>query len=428
MLHKIDTDRSVLHQLIEITEVTDTIFQLQGFSGGGPGPYPADLTRAEFLAVAAQDPDITRPDTVIRRSSDGMLIAEPYALAYAGPFRRIAGILDTAAARTDDPAFRQYLVSAAACMRSTSPAAYRTMMRDWLAARHHPLQLVLVWDETYSDTRFGVKGSVDAGIFSVDEILTPVVQWPLDTWPMLMDTLHIPGGATSYSGFYTRVYTTAALGGALPAMKLRAWNLPDDPDIRRSMGSHQLILKETTLDTLDNDLMPMIRNQFRLSGSGMSDRKLFLQGLLWTLTAHELGHNAACYDAQSQLLELNDTFEELKANILPLLWVMNEHAGGRMDDAEAEAAVAVYLALDLMDCVLAKTVPGRISYARATRIQMNRLESLGALVMGDGRVRIRLAETDRANRILLDEVLEILAGGSYSAAERYLDAYGKPLW
>jgi len=427
MLHKIDTDRSVLRQFIEITEITDAIYRLQDFAGGGPGPYPPDMTRDEFFAAAALDPDLERPDTAVRRRPDGTLAATHYTSAYTDPFRRIAGILDSAAGDAVDPGFRTYLESAAACMRSSSPETYRTMMRHWLAARHHPVQLVLAWDETYSDTRFGLKGSVDAGVFCVDEILTPVVQWPLDTWPMLMETLQFPGDAVSYSGFFTRVYTTAALGGALPEMKLRAWNLPDDPDIRREMGSHQLILKENTLETLDRDLLPMIHTRFRLS-DGVTDRKLFLQGLLWTLTAHELGHNAACFAGQTRLRELNDTFEELKANILPVIWVMNEHAGGRMDDAEAEAAVAVYLALDLMDCVLAKTVPGRISYARATRIQMNRLESLGALTLGDGRIRLQLAQMDRANRILLDEVLEIMASGAHSAAERYLDAYGKPLW
>jgi len=428
MLHKIDTDRSVLRQLIEITALTDTVYRLQGFAGGGPGPYPPGMPRDAFLEAAATDPELARPDTVIRRGAHGTFHGEHYTVAYAEPLGRIAEILDAAARQSSDPAFRRYLESASACMHSTSPDAYRTMMRHWLAARHHPVQLVLVWDETYSDTQFGLKGSVDAAVFRVDETLTPVVQWPLDTWPMLLDTLQFPAGAVSYSGFFTRVYTTEALGGALPEMKLRAWNLPDDPQIRLDMGAHQLILKENTLGTLDGELLPMIRDRFHLNTADLTDRNLFLQGLLWTLTAHELGHNAACYDAQSQLLEFNDTFEELKANILPLLWVMNEHAHSRMDDAEAEAATAVYLALDLMDCVLAETVPGRISYARATRIQMNRLESLGALTMDDGRIHIRLAEMDRANRTLLDEILGIMASGAHAAAERYLDAYGKPLW
>jgi len=322
MLNAVELDRILLRNLREITLIADEIHALQEFdTGKRKGPYPHDLTREEFLEAAATNPDLTRSDTVVVKDVDHSLRAIPYTEAFRSQFQSIARCLKEASVNVEDPAFRQYLSAAENCMTDTSPSAYYEMMQKWLEAREHPVQLVFVWDETYSDTFLGVKGSVDAALFVADDALSEVVQHPVETWATFSETLRFPGNPHNFSGFYTRVYQTISLGGALPGMKLRAWNLPDDLEIRQKMGSHQLLLRENTLDTLENDLIPMIKRIFHLSHQ-TSEFPEFLQGLLWTLTAHELGHNLGCYDEQRNLMELNDTFEELKANIIPLIWIM----------------------------------------------------------------------------------------------------------
>ncbi|MCD4654835.1 hypothetical protein K8T06_12985 [bacterium] len=421
-----ELEQILLRNLREITLISDEIYIKQGFdTGNHRGPYPADLTREEFLAAAALDPSLSQPDTVVTRRSDDTLQAVHYVDAYQSQFNNIIRCLDEAAEFVDDKSFHAYLKSAANCFRNPSPETYQIMMQKWLKAREHPLQLVMVWDETYSDTFLGLKGSMDSAVFVADEMLSLIVQQPVNSCPLFAKTFHFPGNPHNFTDFYTRVYETLSLGGALADMQLRAWNLPDDLVIRQSMGSHQLILRENTFNALENDLLPMIQRIFHLEYNNISHED-FLNGLLWTLTAHELGHNLGCYDEQGKLLELNDTFEELKANIIPLIWVMNQHASYRLTSSQAEAAIAVYLALDLMDCVLAKTVPGRRSYARAAWIQMNRLQEMDAIEMKNNRISINLANMETANRKLLDDIMLIMSCGDYSAAAKYAETYGDP--
>lgn len=428
MIHAVELDQVVLRNLREITLIADEIHVAQQFDTGScQGPYPVDLDRQEFIEAAAVNPDLARSDTVVVRDFDHTLKAIPYVEQYKAQFQAIIRCLNEAAGHIDDDAFREYLQATAHCLQTGSPGDYQQMQRKWLDAREYPVQLVFVWDETYSDTLLGIKGSVDAALFIADQELSQVVQEPVETWERFAETIKLPGDSHGTSGTFTRVYQTLSLGGALPGMKLRAWNLPDDLMIRQSMGTHQLILRENTLETLQNDLIPMISRLFTLSFPSEQTEQTYLDGLLWTLTAHELGHNLGCYTEQVNLLELNDTFEELKANIIPLIWVMDQHARCRISNAQAEAAMAVYLALDLMDCVLARSIPGRRAYARAAWIQMNQLEKLGAISLKDGRIRINLGRMEPANRKLLNDVLLILSQGHRPAAATYASVNDTPM-
>ena len=147
-------------------------------------------------------------------------------------------------------------------------------------------------------------------------------------------------------------------------------------------------------------------------------------GLFWTLTAHELGHNIGCYTQQFQLREYEDVFEELKANILPILWVLDIHRRGIISREAAEAAVVSYVCLDLMDCVLARTVPSRNCYCTATMIQINYLLKFGGLRASRNGLTLELDFLARPNRQLLDQVLQILSLGNKTAAHDLLNVTG----
>jgi len=426
MLQTFNIEKVLVDCLLKITKITDEIYIEQGFETDSQGPYPTNLTREEFLAAAMLNPALSHADTVVIRDPDNQLQAIQYANFFKSQFSNIIHLLNNAADHTNDKPFQDYLKAAAICYQDPSRGNCQMMTRKWLDARESPLQLVMVWDETYSDTFLGVKGSMDSALFLADETLSDIVQKPVDSWSSFEKTFHFPGNSHNFSGFYTRVYETLSLGGALHGMQLRAWNLPDDLEIRKTMGSHQMILRENTLNTLDNDLIPMIQRLFNLKQPEISHED-FLDGLLWTLTAHELGHNLACYREQKTLLELNDAFEELKANIFPLIWVLDQHSKSNLSSHQAEAAIAVYLSLNLMDCILAKTIPGRRSYAKAAWIQMNRLNEMDAIAINNDRISINLSQMESANRKLLDEILLIMSRGNYSEGNNYINTNANPM-
>ncbi len=85
----------------------------------------------------------------------------------------------------------------------------------------------------------------------------------------------------------------------------------------------------------------------------------------------------------------------------------------------------VYLALDLMDCILARETPSRECYACAARIQFNHLLDTGAMEIRDNVFTIRMGAFDSANRILLEETLHILQSGDPARARTFAEIHGR---
>ncbi len=415
----------LIEYLKEIIGVVDRIAETQNTRNDAVSHfYPPGIDRNLIELELMNDPEFRRFDTLIRQRPEGGLFTVPYHIAYAGFYAEIIHLLDKACRQADDESFRKYLESIRSCLRKGTPESYREMMRAWVLAREYPLCFPFVFDETYCDTLLGVKGSFDAALFQVDPDLTRIVQKPLETWADFVRAQNFPGKPDHFPCHFTRVYRTIALGGSLPAMQLRAWNLPNDYQLRANLCAHQIIILETTRKTFDSDLMPMIRRLFRDAETSDQTRDLYFTGLLRTLTAHELGHNLGCYPQQNALWELEDVFEELKANIFPIQWAVFCLNRGDISREEASAAIRVYLALDLMDCILAKNSDSRKSYCTAAMIQMNYLHNTGCLRIENGRLNLDFQTLYASNATLLSQVLSILETGDYQSGKALIQTFG----
>src|SRR5690606_22774525 len=103
----------------------DELAELRPFWGSEPMPegagfYPADMTREEFDAYLAANPDereaLTSPYTVVRREGE-RLVAVPYSVAYREWLEPAAQLLERAAARTSNASLKRFLTLRAQSFR-----------------------------------------------------------------------------------------------------------------------------------------------------------------------------------------------------------------------------------------------------------------------------------------------------------------------
>ncbi len=416
--------REVILLLQKALGCAEKIFQNQELSGSFVDHvYPPGMSRAEFHDAAVKNPDLKRFDTVVEFDSEGKLTAVPYSVKYRDILDDMIGYLQEAATKSQDFQFATYLRAACNCLREGTIQAYKNMMEAWLKSRESPICFIIAYDETYSDTMYGLKGTFDAALFIEDPTWSPALEKPVKTWSRFSQTLSFPGSPRHFQGIFSRVYRTLGLTGAIRDMQLRAWNLPNDYDLRTRTGSHQVIIRENTIQAFYEDLLPMMQRLFGVPGDGITEDML-LRGLFWTLAGHELGHNLACYDQQSGLGEIEDVFEELKANIIPVIWAMRCREWGEITGDDARAAVMIYTALDLQDCILVDVSESRRSYCLAALIQMNYLLEYGAAECVGSRLHFNIGSLETVNRRLLREITEIMSGGDYVRGREFIRQYG----
>ncbi len=410
--------------LVQVIDIVNEISEEQERSAEpGANFYPAGITREEFERAATHDPELTRFDTVIERMPGDGLRAVPYHIRYQTYYRRMIPLLSEAGRLSTDIPFQRYLGAVIGCLSEGTPKSYQTMMHAWLNTKESPICFPFTYDETYSDRFMGIKGVFDAAVFYEDPGLTQMVSKPLETWDSFVQTLTFPGTPRMFGNLYAKVYKTIVLGGSLPSMQLRAWNLPNDYTLRSEVGAHQIIIEENTLRSFHHELLSMVHHFFDVPDAAITVEML-RTGLFQTLTAHELGHNLGCYEARSALGKYTDVYEELKANLYPILWIGFCESRGWVTPDEKRAAVIIYLALDIMDCVLARKVKARAGYALAALIQFNYLKEFGSLRIDGDRLVLDYTHFTAVHSALLMEVLEIMRSGDYGRAESFAQRYG----
>lgn len=424
-MNSIQFSPDLTQSLIDLSEAAGAFSEAFGLHSGAflDHVYPPGVSRNAILEASVLDPEIGRPDTAIQFNPESMLIAVPYPLLYPEIRQKLLNRIDAALYLSDIPVLDEYLRAIREYFIDPSSENYFEMNAMWMKTVDLPVIMPIVCDETYCDTRCGMKGTIDSGVFKVDIEMSRKLQLPLTSWSTFLQRLPATPSASPIGFMSARVYRTLSLDGALPLMKLRAWNLPNPHEVRHRSGTHQIIIMENSRRAFDEDLKSAIRSLFGSLTQRHTDDMLF-DGLLWTLAAHELGHNYACFQNARKLNDLHDTFEEMKANILPLLWVCFCLESGILSIDDCISSIAVYLALDLQDCILAREMLSRRCYCLATALQMNFMLEHGAVRLEDGVIQIDMSEIWNSNFKLLEKCLRIMAEGDRTEAKVFIRNFG----
>ncbi|MFC1721401.1 hypothetical protein ACFL0Z_00620 [Patescibacteria group bacterium] len=419
-----DDEQQMIAKLSQVVDIVGEIFAEQK-SPDLPGGnlYPPDLTREEFDQAAIRDPELRRFDTVVERMSASEYRAVPYNKKYSSYYQRMIPLLQEARKFSRDASFRVYLTSLISCLKEGTPETYQHMMAAWVKTKNYHINFPFTYDELYMDRLVGLKGGFNAALFLEDKELTATIDKPLRTWEDFTKSFSFPGRARNFSNLSAAVYHTVNHQGMMADMKLRAWNLPNDFKLRSEIGARQTIIRESTLQAFHDHFLPIAKEIFPTSVKRVTEEEL-QSGLFWTLTLHELAHNIGCYEREKELEKYHHVFEELKANVFPVIWAFYCKSEKVCSTSETEAAVTIFFAMNLMDCLLATNNPSRESYCLALLIHCNFLKEKGKLLINDKEMKFKFSNFVDANNELLQQTLEIVEKGNYDRAKKFVERYG----
>jgi hypothetical protein len=400
--------------------------------GVGPRPeqggfYPADATRAEVEAWFATLAGPARSAaegffTTIRRDPSGRLMAVPYSLEYQSELLDAARLLREAAALTTQPRLRTFLEARAAAFLSNDYHASDVAWMDLDAT----IEPTIGPYETYEDAWFNFKAAFEGVVGVVDAAETQKLTRFSAELQDLEDHLPVDPrfrrpklGAASPIRLINVVYASA---DADRAVKLAAYNLPNDEAVVAEKGSKRVLLKNFQQAKFDHVLVPIAAVAL-----GAADRKrVAFEPFFTHILMHELMHGLGpqtitvagrATSVRAELKEVNGPLEEAKADISGLWALERLMDRGVLPKSEEQAVHVTYLA-SMFRTLRFGTAD---AHAKGMALQLNYLMEAGAVTVGsDGRFAINAARIRPAVEGLTREILTIQATGDYARARDWL--------
>jgi hypothetical protein len=345
----------------------------------GKNVYPQDLTRAEFDAFVASNPDeaasLLGERTVVRRATQGniaadlerldnypaidtlhtglrrkleslpegpaVLYAVPYALAYAPELETARQHLENAAAylEQDAPDFAAYLRNRG---RDLLTGDYESGDASWVSAEFARLNLQFGSYETYNDSLLGIKAFYSASLLARDEDKSRALAEAMTELQTFEDSLPYEHHKRVRQQVPVGVYNVVADFGQARGANT-ATILPNDADHARKYGRIVLIRNNilTNPDIFENRkhrydaaLDPEFRDHLTLDGG--------FNRTLWHEIGHYLGVSLTA-DGRSlgeALAEYADFLEEMKSDLVSLYVAPRLREIGYYDDAGLRAHYA----------------------------------------------------------------------------------------
>ena len=316
-----EQERKIIDKLSAVVEIVGAIYLKQKNQACPAGNlYPPDITREEFDQAAIRNPELKRFDTVVERLNARHLVAVPYNEKYREEYFQIKKLVAEARDLASDEPFRRYLESLVSCLTGGTVESYWQMMTEWVRTKEYAINFPFTYDEPYMDRLVGIKGGFNAGIFLKDEALTATITRLLGTLEDFKRTLVFPAPPKLFPKLQAAVYRTVKHEGMMAEMELRAWNLPNDLRVRETVGARQTIIKEGQERACLQQAWPIAQEVFPEAVSQISRDKL-LAGFFTVAMMHEISHNIARYEKENDLEKYFSVFEELKAYLLPILWI-----------------------------------------------------------------------------------------------------------
>ena len=214
--------------------------------------YPLDMTKEEFETwhdVAGKD-----MYAMVRRDGKGRLKAIPYHVYFKPEVERAAMLLREAAAITDEPDLRTYLLARAKALLTDDYAASDIA---WLDMRDNSIDVIIGPIETYEDELFGYKAAHTCYIAVRDLAWSRRLERFSSLLPDLQRGLPVDArykaeapGSDAQIGAYDAIYYA---GDCNAGSKTIAVNLPNDEALQLRKGTRRLQFKNVMRAKFDPD-------------------------------------------------------------------------------------------------------------------------------------------------------------------------------
>ncbi len=305
----------------------------------GRGFFPWGLTRAQFDALIAANPDrkagYYNPYTILAAASGdrakpgsaGSLAVVPYRTAYREFLVPMARDLREASELTDDPAFARFLQLRAHALLTDN---YWDSDIAWLSLERPKFDIIFAPYETYLDGLLGVKTSYGASVMIRKDAESKKLEVFQQYVPQLQESLPLPAAdLPSKRGKQSPMEVVDAIyrsGDLLHGYQAVADNLPNDPRIHEQKGSKK-IFWENFMDARVNSIIVPLAERLMPA----EQAKLVTgEGLLSFVTLHEISHGlgpayartaSGKIDIREAIGHQYSALEEAKADITGMVCV-----------------------------------------------------------------------------------------------------------
>ncbi len=401
--------------------------------GVGPKPpganlYPADVTKQELEAATRGNPDhpLLDPYTVVRRGSDGGLVAVPYRDAFRAQVGRAAAKLREAAGLSADAALRRYLELRAAALESDD---YRASDLAWLEMKHNLIDVVIGPIENYEDKIYNAKTAYEAYVLLKDVAWSERLARYAALLPELQRGLPVPEayrretpGSDSELNAYDVLYYA---GDCNAGSKTIAINLPNDERIQLEQGTRRLQLKNAMRAKYDAILLPIAERLIAADQRPLISFEAFFGNTMFHEVAHGLGIKNTLDGARSVRQALQEQFsvlEEGKADVLGLYMVTQLASRGELDTG-LDSHYVTFLAGIFRSIRFGATS----AHGKANMIRFNFFEERGAFSRDEatGTYRVDLERMREAVNALSERILRLQGDGDHAAAAAFVDGTGR---
>lgn len=393
---------------------------------GGANFYPADMTKEEFEAAVAENPELKSLYTMVRRDAAGKLVAIPYHEYFAEHVQRAAEKVRQAAALAEDPGLRRYLELRAEALLTDD---YQASDLAWMDMKDNTIDVVIGPIETYEDKHFGYKAANEAFVLVKDQEWSRRLARYAQLLPMLQRGLPVPDrykqespGSDSDLGAYDAIYYA---GDANAGSKTIAINLPNDEEVQLRKGTRRLQLKNAMRAKFDAIMLPIAETLIAGDQRAHVTFDAFFGNTMFHEVAHGLGIKNTLTGRGTVREALRDhasALEEGKADILGLYMVNALKEAGELD-------------VDLMDNYVtflagifrSVRFGSASAHGRANMIRFNFFKEHGAFTRDEatGTYRVDFERMQAATDALSERLLTLQGEGDYQAVAAFVEQYGR---
>ncbi|MBR1576214.1 MAG: hypothetical protein IJ654_07185 [Bacteroidales bacterium] len=394
-----------------------------GDKPAGAGFYPADMSDAEFDALA--DPDKLSPYTLVVRDG-GALKTVWYHDAFAEPIRKIGDYLHRAADVTIKESVRNYLLEMIEGLKTDD---YYESYKAWLAMNDSKMDLVIGPIEAVDDARYGTKASYGAYVLLKNlkrtEELNALSARMGEFQQMLpgdpANRHFVPGAESdifSCNVLYCSGYTNAGF-------KVIGINFPYDARIQEELGTRTIIFDNIIREKFDRTVYPVGKSLLEEVEQPHVDASAFYWIIVFREVAKGLGVKETVNGKGTVAEALgNDALilEKAKSNVLGT-WLCAK-------EAEAYHISVIFQKKEVLATFVANTIRSvRFGTADPTGIAniivYNYLLDNKAIVWNpSGRYSIDYDKTWSVLGTLGAEILRMQAQGDRDAAQAFIARYG----
>jgi hypothetical protein len=383
----------------------------------GANYYPGDMTKEEFEQADLEDKASLY--TFVRRNEEGELITVPYRVQFEQEVKKVANLLQQAAALAEDAGLKNYLELRSKALLTDD---YQPSDLAWMDMKTNTLDVVIGPIETYEDQLFGYKAAHEAYVLVKDQSWSERLAKYADFLPALQEGLPVddaykqeePGTDADLNAYDVIYYAGDCNSGS----KTIAINLPNDEEVQLQKGTRRLQLKNAMKAKFDKILLPISEVLIAEDQRKHITFDAFFSNTMFHEVAHGLGIkkliDGSGATVRESLKEHASALEEGKADILGLYMINQMHKRG-----EISGDLHDYYVTFMASIFRSVRFGASSAHGKANMIRFNYFKEKGAFErLDDGTYRVNFDQLAVATNDLTELILTLQGDGNYDGAAK----------